>query len=188
MEAIKAQQDSTWLSDFGRMVLIMQPRGKRVSKPRDFFNNIVRPSYDAWLADPLSEWKAKAAVANADILAERVFVHFGKVDPVKVFGAKTVARFRTHLRESVCADFGLVWDIHDGHKHARLDRASSRITSADQTGVSGMGYGEGGYGEGVYGGGPQIVVELNDGSKRALSSIMLNVMAMWTKFLEDIGS
>ena len=158
-----------------------------MANPRNFFNNILWPSYNAWLADPLREWKAKTAVANADILAERVFVHFEKIDPAKIFGAKTAAQFRTHLRESVCADFGLVWDVHDGHKHAILSRANRKITSADQTGVSGIGFGQGGFGEGVYGGGPQIVIELDDGTKRALSSVLLNVMAMWTKLLNDTG-
>lgn len=30
-------------------------------------------AYADWPADPLTEWKAKAAVSNADIMAERVF-------------------------------------------------------------------------------------------------------------------
>ena len=76
-------------------------------------------------------------------------------------------------------DFDLVWDIHDGHKHMTLDRKPRRITSADQTDISKLGYGEGGYGEGTFGGGDQIVVTLDDGSKRALTGVMRNVMAMW---------
>jgi hypothetical protein len=32
-----------------------------------------------------------------------------------------------------------------------------------------MGWGEGGWGEGVFGGGPQLVVDLDDGTKRPLS-------------------
>jgi|ERR1700722_6433775 len=51
-----------------------------------------------------------------------------------------------------------------------LNREPRRVTSADQTEISTMGYGQGGYGEGVYGGGPQIVVTLDDGSKRPLLS------------------
>ena len=46
-----------------------------------------------------------------------------------------------------------------------------------------MGWGEGGFGEGVYGGGGQIVIQLDDGSKRALSAVMLNVMEMWEQIL-----
>ena len=31
-----------------------------------------------------------------------------------------------------------------------------------------------------------MVIELDDGTKRALSAVMLNVVAMWTKLLDAI--
>ena len=37
---------------------------------------------------------------------------------------------------------------------------------------------EGGFGEGKFGGAEQLVVELDNGSKQALSAIIENVMAM----------
>ena len=154
-----------------------------MSNPRDFFEKIVKPSYDEWQADPLSEWKAKAATSNADTMAERVFAYWNMRDRTQVAGAAFASQYRTHLRQNVCADFGLVWDVHDGHKHAVLNRANRQVTTSDQTGVGRMGWGEGGFGEGVYGGGDQIVVQLDDGSKRALSAVMLNVMEMWEQIL-----
>jgi hypothetical protein len=147
-----------------------------MSMPRDFFEKMVKPVYEAWLADPLIEWKAKAAVSNADTMAERVFTYWEKQDNTKVAKTRAAAQYRTHLRENVCADFGLIWDIHDGHKHVVLSRPNRQVTRFDQTGVGQMAYGEGVFGEGVYGGGGQMVVELDDGSKRALSAVMLNVM------------
>ena len=50
-----------------------------------------------------------------------------------------------------------------------------------------MGWGEGAFGEGVYGGGDQMVIRLDNGSKRALSAVMLNVMAMWEDTLAPMG-
>jgi hypothetical protein len=122
-------------------------------KPRDFFEKIVKPSYEDWLSDPLSEWKAKAAASNADTLAERVFSYWSKRDSTQLAGAKSASKYRSHLRENVCPDFGLVWDVHYGHKHVTIGRANRQVSTSEQTGVGKMGWGEGPFGEGVYGGG-----------------------------------
>jgi hypothetical protein len=158
-----------------------------MSNPRDFFENSVKPSYQTWLSDPLTEWKAKTAISNADIMAERIWKYWIEKDQTRLAGAKTASRYRIYLRENVCPDFGLVWDLHDGHKHVTLDRANRQVTSAAQTGVARMGYGQGGYGQGIYGGSDQIVIDLDDGSKRFLSEVMQNVMEMWSKLLADMG-
>jgi hypothetical protein len=50
-----------------------------------------------------------------------------------------------------------------------------------------MAWGEGAFGEGVFGGGDQIVVRLDNGSKRVLSAIMKNVMTEWEKLLVKMG-
>jgi hypothetical protein len=114
-------------------------------------------------------------VSNADTMAERVFTYWEKRDKTQVAGAKPASQYRSHLRENVCADFGLVWDVHDGHKHVVLGRANREVTTSEQTGVGQLGYGEGGFGEGAFGGSVQIIVQLHSGSKRALSGIMMNV-------------
>jgi hypothetical protein len=155
--------------------------------PRDFFENIVRPSYEAWRVDRLSEWKAKAATSNADTMAERVFVYWNDRDPTRVVRARNAREYRTHLRTNICSDFGLVWDVHDGHKHAILNRSNRQVTRAGQTRVRHMTYGQVVYNEGAYGGDVQIVIQLDNGSSRALPLVMQNVMAMWEKLLIDMG-
>lgn len=155
--------------------------------PRDFFKNMVRPAYTEWLADPLAEWKAKAAVSNADTLAERLFHYWHPLDPAQIGGAASASQYRTYLRTKVCADFGLVQDIHDGHKHFVLDRRNREVTKSSQTGVGQMGFGEGGFGEGTFGGTDQMIVELDTGTKRALSAVMSNVMTMWENELKRMG-
>ena len=94
-----------------------------------------------------------------------------------------MVRHRNGLTARECQDFGLVRDVADAHKHVELDRPTRRVTRADQTTKGGMGWGEGELGEGVFGGGPQLVVKLDNNSKRALSAIMQNVIEMWQRLL-----
>jgi hypothetical protein len=112
-----------------------------------FFNTMVKPPYDDWCADYLVEWKAKAAATNADNMAERVFNFWHSKEISEINGATSPRAYRTHLRTNICAEFGLIWDIHDGVKHMTLDRNNRQITNAPQTGVGQMGNGEGNYGE-----------------------------------------
>jgi len=140
--------------------------------PRYFFEKVVKPSYEAWLFDPLCEWKAKTAASNADAMAERVFLHWyylGKQMPVA--GTTSATDYKAHLRDHLCEDFGLVWDVHEGYHHVTLTRANQRR--------------EGTYSEAVLGRTEQIVIELDDKSKRAFSGVMHNVMEMWRKQLAD---
>jgi len=94
--------------------------------------------------------------------------------------------YRTHIKRNVCPDFGLVWDVHDGHKHAVLGRVNRQVTKSTQTGLGKMTFDEARFDETVFDG-EQIVVHLDDGSKRALTAIMLNVMEMWEKALQQMN-
>ncbi len=154
--------------------------------PRNFFENHVKPDYEEWLADPLDERHAKNAVSDANIMAERVFHYWKDHDPTKVYSAKEATPYRKTLVAKECGDFQLVWDVADGHKHVELDREPRQVTRKDQTGVGTLGQGEAKYGEGVYGGAKQLVVTLDDGTKRPLSAIMKNVMAMWERILAEM--
>ena len=87
-------------------------RERYMTTPRDFFENIVKTSYQVWLSDSLSEWKAKAAASNADTMAERTFVYWDGRDQTQVAGAASARQYRNRLR-GICPDFGLVWDVHD---------------------------------------------------------------------------
>jgi len=157
-----------------------------MTTPRDFLENIVKPSYEAWLSDPLEEWKAKAAASNVDTMAERTFVYWVGRDKTQIAGARSAREYRAYLR-NLCPDFGLVWDVHDGHKHFKLDRSNREITCATQTGVGRMNYGEGEYGEGDYGGADQMIIELDDGSKRTLAGAMQAAMSMWEAQLDSMA-
>lgn len=68
----------------------------RTIMPRNFFENHVKPNYEEWLADPLSERHAKHAVSDANIMAVARL-------PASIFGApgripaSSVARRSEHL-------------------------------------------------------------------------------------------
>jgi hypothetical protein len=69
----------------------------------------------------------------------------------------------------------------------KLDRGNRQVSSASQTGVGQIGFGQRRFGEGGFGGGLQIMIELDDGTKRALTGVMKNVMAMWGSLLGQMG-
>ena len=60
-----------------------------MSDPRTFFDTILKPSYDAWMADPLVTWTAKAATSNADTMAERLFKYWNGKDQAQIAGKAT---------------------------------------------------------------------------------------------------
>lgn len=152
--------------------------------PRSFFEDIVKPSYQDWLTEPLREHRAKSAVSQADNMAERMFVYF-RENPIKVYNAARVYEYRKALVVNECEDFQIVWDIHDAHKHFRLNRPQRSVTNSDQTGVGQIGFGMC-LGE-AFGGGECIVVELDNGSLRSLKTVMSNVISMWETLLTREG-
>jgi len=153
------------------------------SHPVDFFTNFVKRAYDEWKASPLDEYRAKIAVQQADVMAERMWKYWRTRDPAKVSGAQSAQQYREHLTKNECPDFGLVWDAHDAHKHVELDRKGRRVTSSDQTGTQSLGFGEGAFGEGPFSGGTQLVVTTDAGQERELSLILGNVTEMWQRLL-----
>jgi hypothetical protein len=142
----------------------------------------VRPSVNAFRRDPLDIRLAKHAISELNNMAERVFCHWG-ADGQEVFNAKNVREYRTWLAEQECGDFQLVWDIADAHKHVELGRPGRAVTHDAQTSPGKLGYGEALYGEGIYGGAEQLVVQLDDGSRRALIGVIGRVVQMWEYIL-----
>jgi hypothetical protein len=86
------------------------------------------------------------------------------------------------LRGPPSADLDLLDDIENAFKHVELrPRKVPRRVTSDRVIISGeAGYGGGPFGEGVYGGAEQMIVTLNDKTKRALTGILQNVLDAWT--------
>jgi hypothetical protein len=107
-----------------------------------------------------------------------------------VFGctSRQTTKYRRFLASNECADFQTIWDIADSHKHLELDRNRARsLYTADSVDSGSLGFGEGGYGEGDWGGGPQLVIQFGDGTRRAFSAPIENVIAMWVRLLGAWG-
>jgi hypothetical protein len=161
--------------------------------PREFFDNNVKPAYEAWRADPLTEWKMNAAVAMLNNMAAWVFVHWcpygSPTNKLAVYRAKNEGDYRTAVAHHECQDFALVRDIADGHKHVMLGRPSRQVTRADQTSTERYGGGfSSGFDEGFDIGTHQFVVTLDDGaSKRTVSDIAESVFDMWERLLTQWG-
>ena len=108
-----------------------------------------------------------------------------KCDPSKVNNCKrhTAGKYRDFLAATECPDFAIIRDVAETHKHLQIDRDSRTVSVATQTVGGSLGWGEGGWGEGGWGGGPQIVINLDNGQRRAFSAPMENVFNMWDRLL-----
>jgi hypothetical protein len=106
-------------------------------------------------------------------------------------GVTGVPAVRTWVQQQYCRalrggpsrDLDLLDDIENAFKHVTLwpkKTAPRRITSDRAVVSSETGFGVGAFGEGVFGGAEQMIVTTNDGSKRALSAILQNVLDAWT--------
>lgn len=146
--------------------------------PRKFYEEYVKPSYEAWLKDRLNKPLAQAAVHHANVMAERLAHYENR--------GKSPTKFREELAKGL-PDFGLVWDVDDAHKHLELSRPGRRVTSSRQTDARHTGGAWGGSWGGAWGnswgGRTEIVVKLDNGDKKPLTDILKNVVEMWDDVL-----
>ena len=159
------------------------------SSPRDFFDNIVKPTFENWVMDPVEEWKAKQAISELNNMAARVFHFWKSKDSSKIYSATNEGEYREQLASMECLDFALVRDVADNHKHVEIGRRSRRVSRSDQTKrvtVQGGTLGSFVLGSDVLGG-DEIVTTLDDGTKRSLLELANNVMAMWERLLREMG-
>jgi hypothetical protein len=103
-----------------------------IDDPEEFFEKFVREAYGEYLVDPLNPLRVKTAVHQINVFAERVFTFYSDKERAKIADAASATSYRRHLVEYECADFQLVWDVDDGHKHVRLDRAVCRANRRPQ--------------------------------------------------------
>jgi hypothetical protein len=156
----------------------------RTYEPKEFFEKLVRPTYDEYLADPLMHHRVKNAVAQLDIMAERSWHWWSKVDPQRIAFTGSPRAYRQYLVDTECPDYQFVWDIHDGHKHVELSRHNRKVTSSSQTGVAfvdGAFCADAFQQEAFDVGTGTFLVKLDDGSERELASILASVYEMWVR-------
>lgn len=155
--------------------------------PRQFFENHLKPNYDEWMASPLDDRRAKNAVGDANNMAARVFHYWNTRDPAQIYNATSEGSYRNELVSNECTDFGLIRDVAEAYKHVELNRSSRQLTRTEQTRAEPHVYGGASYYGAAHYGGNQLVVMLDDGTKRPLAMIMQNVMEMWEELLNRWG-
>lgn len=157
------------------------------SRARAFFENDVEPTVAAWRASPTDLRLAKHAAISLNQLADYFFHDFRNDAPNRVFGKASVSGFRRELGVRF-PSFALIRDVAEAHKHVELNRDDRVLTSADQTAVGSLGYGEAEFGIGTYGGAPEVVIELDSGGRRHFSGAVADVESMWKSLLEVAGT
>ncbi len=155
--------------------------------PRKFFDEFVKPAYEAWKRDELAEWKAKALISNLDIMAETYFRYWEHSDPSKISDATSPRKYREHLVAHEAEDFGLIWDVHDAHKHITLGSTrpgGRQVTQSEQTQPQSLRWGTARWGDGRWGSPEELVITTDGGEKRSLSSVAQHVLEMWERLLQ----
>lgn len=143
-------------------------------KPRDFLDQVVAPNLDEFQKQFDQLRPAFNAVMAVDALAAHIF--YWRRDEMAASGLpKNDLEYRNELAERN-AEFNLVRDIAKAQKHVRLERGTPLLSTAVQVSAGTMGWGEGGYGEGPYGGGIQVVVTLDDSSRRSVEAIATSAL------------
>ena len=89
--------------------------------PEKTFTEEVLPSYEQYLADPGSVWKAKCAAFFAGHLLEWVFLYYEHHDPSRLYDAANLADFRD-IMFNKCLDLKTVFDFAEASKHRFLNR------------------------------------------------------------------
>lgn len=141
----------------------------------------VLPSLAEWEKDETNEQKAMSLAVNLSQMADYFWPSF-RHDVAKVLGTSDGKAFRKVLRASK-PQFALINDVADAHKHFMLSRADRNLTSAGQTVVAPMGWGEAKFDEGRWGSPPEVVVTYDDGTKHHFSTAVRAVVQMWTSWL-----
>lgn len=165
--------------------------------PRAFYQNHVVRAYRAWCADQETEWLAKVAVQEANILPERVFNRFG-AGAIEVMGTTSPGRYRSELGAR-WTEFALVRDVAEAHKHGRITRmhpvplvANSQHTGLQVIPIEMGGLGAGPIGSAPIGGGeivmtPTIVIDASNGGRYRLYGVLTFVVTMWDNLLTQAG-
>ncbi len=154
------------------------------SPAQRFFDDHVIPNYNEWLARPTDLRFAMNVTLSLYHMTDHFWHAFNETEPSRVFDAKEFKGFRDKLKEHN-SEYAWIRDIADAHKHMKLTMGIDKRTVklSEQTKISSTGFGEGAYRTGPFGGGPSIVVELNDGSKRHLSFSLKQVKELWDSML-----
>ena len=157
-----------------------------LSTAREFWDQVVRLDYQDFARAMTDLRCATHAALSLFHLHDWLYVQF-ESDKSRMFDCSSKERLVEHLLSYEHADFGLIKDVANAHKHFKLDRGQPKIARASQVSVRGTGWGEGRFGEGPWGGTPTVVVDLGNGQIRHFSAVARNVYEMWGRLFQAHG-
>ena len=154
---------------------------------REFYDKHLLPNFLEWERYPLDERRAMNATVSANQMADWYFQQLLD-DGILPNDVTTLAKLRDKLVSQNCADFKLVWDVADAHKHFALDRKSADVKNANDTTVRITSYFEKGYlAEGYVADHEAISIDIGDGKSVELVKFVRNVLIMWENLLKQHG-
>lgn len=150
----------------------------------DFFISTVKPTAQEFLDDVRNVRRGRLAAIVLYHMADHAALE-GYDGPAM---NDRLAALKRELKEA-CPDFGLVCDIADASKHARLQvraKTPRQVSTAGQIsrppGLFGAPFGQGVFNEASW-----VMVTFDDGRTRPLSGIVRQVLMMWEAKLFPVG-
>ena len=131
------------------------------------------------------------AALSAFHMADWVWYTYHDTDPQKVAGMRSKLAYFSQLANMGCPDFLVLKDIAEAHKHLVLDHPTPYVRAVTSAGATGLGHIGANTRMGLTGTPTaalrQLVVELQDGTKRAFEEVIENVICMWKELIEREG-
>lgn len=146
-----------------------------------FFQIHVLPSICDYLEHETELHRAMAVATNLTHLADWFYDEFHR-DSSRVLHATNVSHFRKVLSQR-SQDYALLRDVCDAHKHLRLDRPDRSVTSAGQSTIMSLGWGESKWGDARWGSPEEVVVVDDFGEKHHFRGLVLRTKKMWEDML-----
>jgi hypothetical protein len=106
-------------------------------KPSEQFLREIKPAYEDYVNDPLSERLANNLARAIDHQSDWTFEYYKAVDPSRLDGSTDVKSFRRTLLPQ-CAPLQMMNDLADAAHHRRLDRPNDppRVVQASTAAYS----------------------------------------------------
>jgi len=155
------------------------------SRSQLFYREHIAENMREWEADQLKPHKAMNLALSLNQMADYFFLEFG-AEPSKVLGATSLEKFRDALRAK-SAEFALVHDVADAHKHLNLRGKNRKVMNASQATAGALRWDGAVWDEAKWDSPEEIVITLNDESKRSFGTVVRQTVAMWDELLLKAG-
>ena len=116
--------------------LVLQSHGgmsnAALTRPQQFWQTHAKPDIRKFRRDTGDQRKAKNAALSAFHMHDYVWETYHRSDPGKVFDETSKGNFAKYLIDHECADFALIRDLANAHKHMKLNQNPTRIMASAQ--------------------------------------------------------